>query len=79
LGQQIAQKQKHPVREVVEQVFGKAGTAIRHIALQAVTRFVPAVGNMIKAGFQKVGAVVAKGIKVAAPKVVPLFRKIIGI
>ncbi|MDR2019304.1 MAG: hypothetical protein LBQ14_00890 [Treponema sp.] len=70
LGQQIVREQKQPVKEFVKQIFGKAGTAIKHVALQAVTALVPApVRQVIKTGFQKIGRAVAGGFKTAAAKV----------
>jgi hypothetical protein len=67
LGQQVARKQKQPVKEVVKQTFGKVGTVIKHVVQQAVTRFVPApVRRAITAGVQTVGRAVVSGIKMAA-------------
>jgi hypothetical protein len=67
LGQTAAQEQKLPVREAVKQSFGKIGTAVKHIAQQAVSIFVPQpVRTAIKTGFQKVGHAAVSGIKTAA-------------
>jgi hypothetical protein len=82
LGQQIAQKQKHPIGEVVKQVFGKVGTVIKHVAQQAINVFVPApLRPMIKAGARMLGKAVVGGLKAVGnalktgvSKFVSLFR-----
>jgi hypothetical protein len=70
LGQQIAQKQKHPVWEKVKQVVGKVGTVIGHIALNAATSFLPApVRPIVRTGIQMIGRAVVNGVKKLVTKV----------
>jgi hypothetical protein len=60
----IAQKQKHPVKETLKQVFGKVGSVIKHVVQQVVTRVIPApVREAIKVGAKTIGTVIVKGVK----------------
>ena len=64
LGSTVAQKQRQPVGQTVKQVFGKAGTFIKHTVQQVVNRIVPEpVRESIKNGFQKTGHAVVSGVK----------------
>ena len=63
-GQIIAEKQAHPVSQMLKNVFGKVGSVVKHIVQQAVTRVVSApVRSAIKTGAAKIGTVIASGVK----------------
>jgi hypothetical protein len=80
LGEVVSAEQKTPVREAVRRVFGGVGSVIKHIAQQAVVRFVPQpVRTAIKTGFQKVGHSVVSGFKAVAGKVGGFFKSVVGI
>jgi hypothetical protein len=80
LGQQVARKQKQPIKEVVKQTFGKVGTVIKHVARQAVTAFVPApIRQKIKTGFQTVGRAVVNGLKATGGTIIKGVKKVLSI
>jgi hypothetical protein len=79
LGQVIAQKQQQPIGEVVKRVFGKVGTAIKHIIPNVITCIVPApLRHVIKAGTQRIGLNVASGLKTAVTKAGGLVKAGLG-
>jgi hypothetical protein len=79
LGQTVGQKQKRSVGEVVKQTFGKAGTAIKYVVQQAVTRLVPQpIRHAIATGVRATGRAIVSGIKTAAAKVGGVVKAGIG-
>jgi hypothetical protein len=79
LGSAVAQKQQHPIRNVVVNLLGKAGSFVRNTVQRVVTRIVPApVRAVIKTGFQKVGGAIVSGIKTAAKAVAGVAQKVGG-
>jgi len=66
----VQQKQRHPIINVIKTVFGKVGSAVKHVAQQVVARIVPApIRNFIKTGFQKTVGAIVTGVKNVVKKV----------
>jgi len=80
VGQVIAQKQTTPVNKVLQTVFGKVGSIVKHVVQQVATRIVPAVRKVIKTGAKKIGTAIASGVRTvwqdAKEKVKGFFHKV---